>query len=219
MATAIFQATGPAMALLSLVDNDGSGRADHVRALLSPPAPLRDLSDAVHALCVLHGIFPGFVDQTRSACTETQLTPWLDVAAATIAQERALLSFARPPPSGRCPPRPARRRRRAPSWHCGTRSACSPGRIARAVRPGRLIAFVLDWQAIRGVLDIAASRHATRSDQGFDPLMRRTHALLHRYDPAVGQVRAMMFGAQQLLAQHRGLWHLLEARASARNDR
>jgi hypothetical protein len=29
--------------------------------------------------------------------------------------------------------------------------------------------------------------------------------------------RAITFGAQQLLAQHRGLWSLLDARASARN--
>ena len=29
--------------------------------------------------------------------------------------------------------------------------------------------------------------------------------------------RAMAFGARQLLAQHRGLWDLLEARASARS--
>ncbi len=29
--------------------------------------------------------------------------------------------------------------------------------------------------------------------------------------------RAMLFGAQQLFAQHRGLWDLLEARASARD--
>jgi len=27
----------------------------------------------------------------------------------------------------------------------------------------------------------------------------------------------MAFGAQQMLAQHRGLWHLLEARAAARH--
>jgi hypothetical protein len=29
--------------------------------------------------------------------------------------------------------------------------------------------------------------------------------------------RAMAFGAQQVFAQHRGLWDLLEARASARD--
>jgi hypothetical protein len=30
--------------------------------------------------------------------------------------------------------------------------------------------------------------------------------------------RAMLFGAQQIVAQHRGLWDLLEARAIARNN-
>jgi hypothetical protein len=30
--------------------------------------------------------------------------------------------------------------------------------------------------------------------------------------------RAMSFGAQQLLAQHRGLWDLLEARQAARAE-
>ena len=35
-------------------------------------------------------------------------------------------------------------------------------------------------------------------------------------DAAPGVERALAFGAQQVLAQHRGLWALLESRAAAR---
>ena len=47
-------------------------------------------------------------------------------------------------------------------------------------------------------------------------------ALGHDVTYAVNQLRGgavpIVFGAQQLLAQHRGLWQLLEARASARQS-
>jgi hypothetical protein len=36
--------------------------------------------------------------------------------------------------------------------------------------------------------------------------------------PAPSAERAMQFGAQQLLLQHRGLWDLLEARRDARDS-
>lgn len=218
MATAIFQATGPAMALLSLVDADGSGRADHVRALLSPLAPLRDLSDAVHALCVLHGVFPGLIDQVGSGCADPELKPWLDVAAATLAQERALL-VRLAATVGPMPSTPGQ----AASENAVKALRHALGMLAKSDRAGcavgAAIALVLDWQVVRAVLDTAANRHALAVDNDFDPLLHRTRAMLHRHDPAPAQARAMMFGAQQMLAQHRGLWQLLEARASARNDR
>ena len=46
---------------------------------------------------------------------------------------------------------------------------------------------------------------------------RQIDALLAQSPTAPGVERAMLFGAEQMLAQHRGLWHLLEARASARD--
>lgn len=218
MATAILEATGHAGALMSLVDADGSGCADHVRALLSPLAPLRDLSDAVHALCVLHGIVPGLVDQARGACGDETLGSWLELAVATVAQERALL-VRLAAAVGPMPSTPGQ----AASENAVMALRHALGMLARSDREGcatgAAIAFVLDWKAVRAVLDAAASRHGIAPDHGFDPLLRGTHAMLGRHAPSPGQARAMMFGAQQMLAQHRGLWHLLEARASARTGK
>ncbi len=46
---------------------------------------------------------------------------------------------------------------------------------------------------------------------------RQIGALLAQTPLSPGVERAMLFGAEQFLAQHRGLWQLLEARASARD--
>ena len=40
--------------------------------------------------------------------------------------------------------------------------------------------------------------------------------MLHGLTLAPARVRALTFGAEQLLTQHRGLWQLLESRAAAR---
>ena len=76
---------------------------------------------------------------------------------------------------------------------------------------------MLDWRAIRGVLDAAADRAGFAALPSTLPIDADTATLAATLaaDPAVE--RAMSFGAQQLLAQHRALWDLAEARKSARD--
>ena len=52
------------------------------------------------------------------------------------------------------------------------------------------------------------------------PIMKKTGVSAVRagaIEATASVERAMAFGAQQMLAQHRGLWQLLEARATARH--
>ena len=48
--------------LATLADADGSARHPFIRAMCAPGAPTRDLADAIHLLCALHGRHPGVID-------------------------------------------------------------------------------------------------------------------------------------------------------------
>jgi hypothetical protein len=218
MATATLQAMGPAATLLALVALDGTAAADHARALLSPATPMRDVADAIHALCVLHGAFPGIVDQAQSGCDDAEVAPWLIEAADAMANERSLLARLTAA-VGPLPSTPGQ----AASQNAVLAQRHALEMLARSDRAGcaagTAIAFVLDWQAVRAVLDAGAARIGVPMGPDFAPVVRRARDLLERLAPAPAAQRAMVFGAQQMLAQHRGLWHLLEARASARRDK
>ena len=218
MVTATLQATGPAATLLALVGADGTAAADHARALLDPAAPVRDLADAIHALCALHGAFPGLVDHARLSPAAADVAAWLEFAAAAVARERTLLARLTAA-VGPLPSTPGQ----AASENAvmGQRHALEM--LARSDRAGcaagTAFAFVLDWSAVRMVLDAAALRIGVPAGDDFEPVARHTRAVLQDFAPPSPTQRAMVFGAQQMLAQHRGLWHLLEARASARDRR
>jgi hypothetical protein len=83
----------------------------------------------------------------------------------------------------------------------------------RGCATGAVSALILDWRAIRQILDQAALRFGLSPAPGHMP-----EALCDEEDDesSIGLARARGFGATQLLIQHRGLWDLLEARASAR---
>lgn len=218
MATATLQATGPSATLLALVALDGTAAADHARALLSPTCGMRDVADAIHALCVLHGAFPGIVEQAQTGCDDPEVAPWLLRAAEAMADERSLLARLTAA-VGPLPSTPGQ----AASQNAVLAQRHALEMLARSDRAGcatgTAIAFVLDWQAVRRVLDLGATRIGLPIGPDFAPVIHDARALLDRLVPAPGTHRAMVFGAQQMLAQHRGLWHLLEARASARRDK
>jgi hypothetical protein len=58
------QTRGIAELLDTLVASEGTGAHGHVKsgALSSGPDAMRNLADAVHFLCLLHGRYPGIVD-------------------------------------------------------------------------------------------------------------------------------------------------------------
>ena len=81
---------------------------------------------------------------------------------------------------------------------------------------GAAFAFMLDWSAMSGVLTAAATRfgvapsHLPPVDAG------GIDAACDQVCKSVALRRAVMFGAEQVALQHRGLWDLLWARARAR---
>jgi len=91
--------------------------------------------------------------------------------------------------------------------------ACSE---RRGCALGAAMALVLDWAAVRRCLDGAASRFGVDSPD-YPAADRDSVAALADLYASTGAVqRALLFGAEQILVQHHGLWDLLEARREAR---
>lgn len=202
-------------ALATLVGNDGSGREGFAASLLRPGAQARDLADTVHCLCLLHGRQPGVIDLTLARPGSNALPEWLEEAAAAFAEERAtlirLVAAVGPLPST--------------PGQAETEAAITAQRHAldmlatsdrRGCPVGASLALVLDWPAIRDVLDTAAIRLGIDVPPSSLPTRRDCSAVIAGICDTPAFERAMLFGAQQLLAQHHALWQLLEARASAR---
>src|SRR3546814_14682926 len=53
---------------------------------------MRNLADAVHFLCLLHGRHPGVIDAAARKAVDPASRQWMDEAAQAFAQERAFLS-------------------------------------------------------------------------------------------------------------------------------
>jgi hypothetical protein len=81
---------------------------------------------------------------------------------------------------------------------------------------GAALALVLDWRELRTVIDRAAQRFSVETPAVLLPTVEETLAVADCAAISPGVERAIIFGAQQLLVQHRGLWDLLEARQIAR---
>jgi len=204
--------------IASLVASDGTAAAPHAAMLTRPVASLRDLADAVHALCTVHASAERRPPQLASqlSAADPALQHWIARVPLVRADERAYLAHLAAD-VGPAPSTPG---------HAAAEAALLTqrqvlDRLSGSDRAGcalgAAIALTLDWVAVRRVLDNAARRLFGASPGQIDDVARQITALLAQSALPTGVERAMLFGAEQMLAQHRGLWHLLEARASARD--
>lgn len=203
--------------LQALVRADGTASTDYAPHLSADLAMIRDLADAAHFLCLLHARHPGTYDLTLEHVSDPVTRGWLEDAAATFSDERArivaIVAAAGPLPST---PGQAQAENAIASQRHALDMLASSDRRGCAV--GAALALALDWPAIQSVLDAAAAR------LGLDPVVRpetdtdAIRAVLDVFANDDPGMRALRFGAEQLLAQHRGLWSLLESRAHARKS-
>ncbi|HMN53322.1 MAG TPA: hypothetical protein PKC32_03940 [Sphingopyxis sp.] len=211
------QPRGVAELLDNLVASDGTGAHPHVRsgALSSGPEAMRNLADAVHFLCLLHGRYPGVVDSAARKAVDPASRKWMEEAAQAFAQERAFLSkiaaAVGPVPStqgqAQCEAAVAAQRRALDMLAESDRQGCAIGAA---------IALTLDWRTIRVLLDISAQRLELTPPRCTLPDLRDTARVAAQIADGPAVERAIVFGAQQLIAQHSGLWDLLAARAASR---
>ncbi|MBJ6121024.1 hypothetical protein JAO74_04365 [Sphingomonas sp. BT553] len=201
--------------LTGLIAVDGSTRHPHVRRLLAPRPSRRDLSDAVHALCTVHGGHPGMIDEASKHCAQPDACDWLAVAARGFAGERAMLvrlSAA----VGPLPSTPGQAE--TEGVLVGMRHAL--GMLAQSDRggcaTGAVAALVMDWETVRQLLAVAADCFGAELAPSRLPAAGVNAAAVAMLGDTPATERAMGFGVRQLLGQQYGLWNLLEARAAAR---
>jgi len=208
-----------AEAQFARVQSDGCGRHAHLSALLesSGPHAARDLADAVHLLCSLHGRYPGMFELAVRNAPGGRVQTWLMRAAEAFERERAYLvrltSAVGPIPStpgaAETESGLAAQRRALETLALSERPGCSLGAAT---------ALVGDWWPIRRLLDRAATRIGTDCPPPSLPDETSVREVIGESSDSLSAQRAIGFGAEQLLLQHRALFDLLEARSSARGD-
>jgi hypothetical protein len=203
--------------LLALVAQEGSATHRHVGsdAMTHGPEAARTAADAVHHFALLHARHPGVIDHAVARTADPLARSVVEKMSAAFAEERALLARL-VVAVGPLPSTPG---------HADAESAVvaqhhAIDMLARSDRngcaTGAALALITDWAAIRPLLENIAGRLgldvAPSQLADIDVLM----ASLDGVSFGVAADRALLFGAQQIIAQHRGLWDLLEARALAR---
>jgi hypothetical protein len=186
-------------------------------ALVAGHETARNLADAIHFLSALYGRHPGIVDHAATRTVEPAGRAWLASAAAAMAVERSYLTrlavAAGPMPS-------------TPGG-AGSEAAILAQRAAlatlaqsdrRGCALGAALAFAAEWASIRIVLDTAAKRLGVEPPLSLISNEEMLRDIADDAGQAPSTQRALLFGAQQLALQHRGLWDLLEARSQARRE-
>lgn len=183
--------------------------------LNADPLATRNLADVLHLLSMLHGPQPGLIELASERNVLPEAAGWFREASAGFAAERhyltQLIVAAGPAPStpGEADTSAAilDQRRAMETIVCSDRFGCGIGAI---------VALTLDWQAIRSVLDTAATRIGIPVPVSTLPSEEESSFILANLPLHPRLDRTLTFGARQFLLQHRGLWDVLEARSVAR---
>jgi len=207
-------------ALVTADGTAGHAHASSARAGIGRDAVLTlpDLADAAHYLCLLHGRHPGVIDHAATRSADNAARAWLVQAANAFARERAYLTQVTvavgPVPStagqSDCEAIVSQQRHALDMLAQSDRRGCAMGAA---------IALLLDWQAVRHILDMAAIRVGVEPQACDLPDRAATFSVARAIGGDDATDRAIQFGARQLLSQQRGLWDLLQARAEIRRQK
>lgn len=173
------------------------------------------MADTLHHLSLLHGNRPSVFE----VVAQSALVPapeWLNAAMRAFAGERDLMSrlmvAAGPPPS-------RLGQTSVQETVSGTRSAlltlAGSDRLGCAI--GAAAALLLDWDGVSEALAGIAQRlgaDAGRRHQAW-PSPAETMRMAETAAALPGGERAVRFGFQTLLAQHRTFWNIVQSRATA----
>ncbi len=204
---------------LARVAGEGCARHVYLNALLEASGRHsgRDLADAVHLLCSLHGRYPGLIEIALQRCPKGSVQNWLTRASEGFERERLYLvrltSAVGPLPST---PGAAETEASLVAARHALETLAMSERNGCAL--GAATALVGDWWPVRRLLDRAASRAGIESPAPSLPDETSIVTIIERGTDEPASARALAFGGEQLLLQHRALFDLLEARAEARGD-
>jgi hypothetical protein len=169
------------------------------------------VADIAHFLHVVYGRHPGIIDHAAHRIVDDAARKWLIRAIDAVAAERIFLN-ALTVAAG-----PERRH------HGENKVAALIAAQARNFEmlatserkgcpAGAAIAFVIDWQSTRPLLGTVALHLGLELPANPFPTIAECTTLADKLGSSDAHRRAMRFGAEQLLAQQRGLWRLIAAR-------
>ncbi len=199
----------PVVAPLMTFLSNGGQRPD----LRSPAKTARAalLADIAHFMNISHGRHPGIVDHASHKIVDDNARKWLVRSIDGIAAERNFLNILTVTAG------PIRRLTGQDKITALIESQSKNFEMLatsdrKGCPAGAAIAFVVDWHQTRALLDCVALHIGLETSPITLPSVQECIMLVNRLDANEGYRRAMGFGAQQFLAQQRGLWHLIVAR-------
>lgn len=211
------QPEGVALTQVERVAANGCEADAHLARLLDQGGPRcgPDLADAVHLLCALHGDYPGLIALAARGNADEVERAWLLSAVEAFEGERAFLlkltAMVGPSPST---PGAAETEASLVAMRHALETLARSERAGCAL--GAACALTADWRAVRRVLDRAATRNGLDVPLCTLPAVSALTAIIGHVARSPAAARALSFGSEQLLLQHRALFTLLEARSEAR---
>lgn len=203
--------------LMDVVAKHGSLSCGYTQDITSNVTILSgaDIADIAHFLCSLHGGHPSVIDHAANRTSEPLVRDWLVQAIDGFTAERAFITrftVAAGPILGlsiedHSNAAVVGQRRALEMLSRSDRNGCALGAS---------FALVLDWLAMRQLLENIAIKLGIEPHPAILLSAEKTDALGKELSKSSSMERAINFGVDQLLAQHRGLWQLLEARRNAR---
>ncbi len=206
---------GDNLVTMSLTDGSAAHRYWSSAKLRAGAESARNLADAIHLLSALHGRHPGVIDFAAEKTALDAPRDWLLAAAEAFAVERAYLTRL-VVAVGPLPGTPGQAETEAViiAQRHALEMLAQSDRTGCAL--GAAFALVLDWAAVRELLDITAERFGIDRPACRLPRGAQTRLVASAVAQTAAVERALGFGSQQILVQHHGLWDLLEAREAAR---
>lgn len=204
---------------LARVAGEGCARHSYLHSLLEASGRHsgRDHADAVHLLCSLHGRYPGLIEIALQRCPKGAVQDWLLRASEGFERERLYLvrltAAVGPLPST---PGAAETESSLVAARHALETLAMSERNGCAL--GATTALVGDWWPIRRLLDRAAARVGVEAPAPSLPDETSVVMIIGTGADSPASARALAFGGEQLLLQHRALFDLLEARAEARGE-
>lgn len=204
--------------LIELVTSNGTASASYPQSIANDFSILSgsDIADIAHFLCVLHGGHPSVVDHAATKTADPIARDWLIQAIEGFTAERAFitkLTVSAGPILGlsiedQSNAAVLAQRKALEMLSQSDRNGCALGAS---------FALVLDWQAVRPLLEKIAIKLGVEPRSVILPSAEATDALSCELSKSSSVERAISFGVDQILTQHRGFWQLLEARRNAQS--
>jgi hypothetical protein len=175
------------------------------------------IADIAHFMCVSHGRHPGVIEHAATKILDEEARAWFVAAIDGFIIERDFLNRLTVA-AGPIRSHSGQDKISALLANQAKNFQMLATSDRKGTAAGAAIAFVLDWNASRPLLNSVATSLDLTITANMLPDTAACEAFANAIAKSDNQVRAMTFGAQQLLAQQLGLWQIVAARHAELED-